>query len=301
MGEKDLTEKILEDYNDIFADIVNVLLFDGKKEVDEHMLYNMTVHSQYKDDKEMLHEQERDVAKYWKNGNLEIAMFGIENQSKAEKRMPVRVFGYEGASYRGQYNKKNVAPVITLVLYFGTESRWREPKNLKSLINIPEGLGEYVNDIRINVFEIAWLSKEQINKFTSDFKIVANFFVNKRRNKNYVPDDKTTFRHVDEVLKLLSVMTGDNRYEQILADKKGVKNMCDVAQRLEDRGMQRGIQEGMQRGIQKGIQRGGNYMIYSLVQDGLISPETGADRLGISVKKLKANMMNTGYQYPDGK
>ena len=128
MGEKDLTEKILEDYNDIFADIVNVLLFDGKKEVDEHMLYNMTVHSQYKDDKEMLHEQERDVAKYWKNGNLEIAMFGIENQSKAEKRMPVRVFGYEGASYRGQYNKKNIAPVITLVLYFGTESRWREPR-----------------------------------------------------------------------------------------------------------------------------------------------------------------------------
>ena len=123
--------------------------------------------------------------------------------------------------------------------------------------------------------------------------------MNKRRNKNYVPDDKTTFRHVDEVLKLLSVMTGDNRYEQILADKKGVKNMCDVAQRLEDRGMQRGIQEGMRRGIQEGMQRGIN-IIYSLVQDGLISPETGADRLGISVKKLKANMMNTGYQYPDG-
>ena len=30
MGEKDLTEKILEDYNDIFADIVNVLVFKGK-------------------------------------------------------------------------------------------------------------------------------------------------------------------------------------------------------------------------------------------------------------------------------
>ena len=117
---------------------------------------------------------------------------------------------------------------------------------------------------------------------------------NKRRNKNYVTNDKTTFRHVDEVLKLLSVMTGDNRYEQILADKKGVKNMCDVAQRLEDRG----IQKGMQRGIQEGMQRGIN-IIYSLVQDGLISPETGADRLGISVKKLRANMMNTGYQYPD--
>ena len=27
MGEKDITEKILADYNDVFADIVNVLLF----------------------------------------------------------------------------------------------------------------------------------------------------------------------------------------------------------------------------------------------------------------------------------
>ena len=30
MGEKDITEKLLEDYNDVFADIVNVLLFDGE-------------------------------------------------------------------------------------------------------------------------------------------------------------------------------------------------------------------------------------------------------------------------------
>lgn len=29
MGEKDIIEKILESYNDVFADIVNVLLFKG--------------------------------------------------------------------------------------------------------------------------------------------------------------------------------------------------------------------------------------------------------------------------------
>ena len=29
MGEKDMSEKILEDYNDVFSDIVNVLLFHG--------------------------------------------------------------------------------------------------------------------------------------------------------------------------------------------------------------------------------------------------------------------------------
>ena len=45
-----------------------------------------------------------------------------------------------------------------------------------------------------------------------------------------------TIKHVDEILKFLSVMTGDNRYQEILSDKEGVSNMCDVAQRLEDRG-----------------------------------------------------------------
>ena len=31
MGAKDMTEKYLESYNDVFADIVNVLLFRGER------------------------------------------------------------------------------------------------------------------------------------------------------------------------------------------------------------------------------------------------------------------------------
>ncbi len=49
---------------------------------------------------------------------------------------------------------------------------------------------------------------------------VANFFVNKRKNKNYIPDDPTEIQHVDEVLKLLQVMTGDARYKRIFGKKK---------------------------------------------------------------------------------
>ena len=75
MGIKDLTEKILEDYNDIFADIVNVLVFKGKQRIKPETLVNTGVHSQYKNDKNgVLHEQERDVAKYWMNGKVRIAL-----------------------------------------------------------------------------------------------------------------------------------------------------------------------------------------------------------------------------------
>jgi hypothetical protein len=42
----------------------------------------------------------------------------------------------------------------------------------------------------------------------------------------------------------------------------------------------------------------GNRMIYSLVQDGDITPKLGAEKLGISLKQLKANMTNSGFNYP---
>ena len=41
------------------------------------------------------------------------------------------------------------------------------------------------------------------------------------------------------LLKLLSVMTGDNRYETILRNEEGVYTMCDVAERLEKKGESR--------------------------------------------------------------
>ena len=40
MGEQDSTEKVLEDYNDVFADIVNGLLFYGKEIIHEDQLVN---------------------------------------------------------------------------------------------------------------------------------------------------------------------------------------------------------------------------------------------------------------------
>ena len=111
-------------------------------------------------------------------------------------------------------------------------------------MEIPTGLDEFVSDYQIKVFEVAWLSEEQIRRFRSDFRIVANFFVNKRKNKNYIPDDPTEIKHVDEVLKLLQVMTGDDRYKEMFKKKKEVHSMCDVAERLEQMGIAKGIELG---------------------------------------------------------
>ena len=66
MGQKDIAEKILVDYNDVFADIINVCVYNGKEMVKPDDLSNTSVHGHYKAEDGKLHEEERDVAKYWK-------------------------------------------------------------------------------------------------------------------------------------------------------------------------------------------------------------------------------------------
>ena len=258
MGQKDITEKLLEDYNDVFADIINGLIFKGEQRILQESLENAKVHSQYKAEDGKVHELERDVIKYWKEKKVELAICGIENQSNVKKYMPFRIIGYDGAAYRSQLleNRKEILPVMTIVLYFGTDHHWYGKKNIKGLMKIPEGLEEYINDYEMKVFEIAWLTEAEIDRFHSDFKIVANFFVQKRKNKNYIPDDPTEIRHVDEVLKLLQVMTGDERYLTIFQEKKGVRSMCDVAERLEKMGIEKGLKQGIGEGIKQGIEQG---------------------------------------------
>ena len=119
-------------------------------------------------------------------------------------------------------------------------------------MEIQRCLDTYVNDYQMHVFEVAWLTEEQISHFHSDFKVVANFFVQKRKNKDYIPDDPTEIKYVDEVLKLLNVMTGDKRYEKIFQKKKGVRSMCDVAERLEKMGIVKGIEIGRLEGKEEG-------------------------------------------------
>ena len=251
MAQKDSSEKILESYNDVFSDIVNVLLFNGKQVLAADELEDQAPRSYYKADGK-LHEIERDVAKRWKNGNIRVACIGFENQTASDPDMPLRVMGYDGAEYRTQLLSDNDAgtryPVVTLVLYFGHDKPWSGPLSLKERLSIPKEFEPYVNDYKINLFQIAYMTHEQVELFQSDFKVVADYFVQKRENGDYVPSSQE-LTHVQETLQLLSIMTNDNRFEEAYNtntdDKKGgPHNMCDVLDKVENKGKVEGKIEG---------------------------------------------------------
>ena len=244
MAEKDITEKNLEALNDVFADIVNVLLFKGERLINENELEADTTKSMFKSDGK-IHEQERDVSKIWKNGEIRISILGIENQTTQDSDMPLRVISYDGASYKQQLldkNRKKRYPVATLVLYFGTDEKWSESKRLYECFNIPEKLKPFVNDYKINVFNIAFLNPKIIAMFKSDFKIITEYFRAKRLNQKY-KGSKEKLQHTNETLKMFSALTGDDSFEKAYNEgnfERGGVTMCDVVERIRNDGIAEG-------------------------------------------------------------
>ena len=254
MAAKDMTEKNLEAYPDVFADIVNVLLFKGKRIIDPNDLRDALPQSIYKMYGK-LHEQERDTAKFWLSGQIRIALLGFENQTAVDADMPIRIIGYDGAAYRDQMNHdkadkpKERYPVVTLVLYFGYKKRWDKPLNLKECLKIPQELEPFVNDYKVNLFEIAWLPDETINMFESDFRLVADYFSQKRKNLGYKAPEQDMV-HIRAVMELLSAVTQDTRFiddYNSRIEAKGAKRMDAWLDEAENRGYSNGFNDGEQK------------------------------------------------------
>lgn len=283
MAEKDITEKNLEALNDVFADIVNVLLFKGEQVINEKDLEADTTKSMFKADGK-IHEQERDVSKFWKNGEIRISILGIENQTAQDSDMPLRVISYDGASYKQQLldkKQKKRYPVATLVLYFGTEEKWSKAKHLYDCFEIPEKLKPFVNDYKINVFNIAFLSQKTIAMFKSDFKIIAEYFKAKRLNQKY-KGSQEKLKHANETLKMFSALTGDNSFEKVYNEgnfKKGGITMCDVVERIRN--------DGITEGINKGILEGKADVIRKMLDANALTIEQIADILKLPVKEVQ--------------
>jgi hypothetical protein len=74
-------------------------------------------------------------------------------------------------------------------------------------------------------------------KLTRYFWALLDYFVGKRDNPEYRPKDPQKFKHVDEVLKMLSVFTGDSRFSDFITQEGGrPATMCEVLDRAENKG-----------------------------------------------------------------
>ena len=138
-----------------------------------------------------------------------------------------------------------------------------------------------------NLYEIAFLTPEKVKQFRSDFRYVADYLIQKRMTNDYKPSAEL-LQHVDETLKLMSVLTDDRRFEEVIEKLpgKGGTSMCTVLDKVENKGREEGKLEGLAQGKLEGmIQVYYTKLHYSADQ---ISRELGApvDQIQEIIRKL---------------
>lgn len=116
---KDVTQKNLEGFPDVTADILNVFIHGGKQVVQAGNLYPAPTETEYTPPGSVLRNQLEDISKYEiREGKIQV-QYLLANQSVSDGGMILRKAGYVGAVYREQYDGKvaDSFPVISLVLY----------------------------------------------------------------------------------------------------------------------------------------------------------------------------------------
>ena len=95
----DQVEKLLEEWNDVFADIINTLVYNGERNVKEEYLADGPTASRFKAADGQYHEKNRDICKEDVRNGVHYAVWGMENQTDVDRLMVVRGMGYDYASY----------------------------------------------------------------------------------------------------------------------------------------------------------------------------------------------------------
>lgn len=249
--KKDTEEKEFIDFPDIAADLINVLLYKGKRVTESKKLLSGSTETIYQGWKK-LRSQYEDLCKFeLADGKIHV-MYLIANQSRTDGKMLLRKAGYTGGVYREQYENKvhNIFPVVEFVLYWG-KCRWRSGRDIRKLFpkwEIADDIWEYVDELKLHVFEMRYLPEETRKLFQSDMKIVVDFLA---EGNGYRSNRKIV--HKAALIKMIRVLSGEADTEDIekWLEEQGIREedeitMCELFDQYERRGMERGIEKGME-------------------------------------------------------
>ena len=252
MGEKDILEKNLMSYADVFADCENALAYSGRKRLKAEEVHTAPTESFYQG-KEKVHSQFSDVSAYLvENGEIRL-QYIIGNETALEGRQVLRKASYQGSSYRAQLeSEKSVYPVIGMVIDWSRKGT-RIPKSLHELLR-REGASqedlELVDDVKLAVYHMNNLSAEIRERFTSDMGFVADYLnegsFERRKDQKIV--------HMEALCEMMEALTEDTRFTELAEDivekqREGKEIvMCEYIDMLEARGEARGIVMGENKG-----------------------------------------------------
>lgn len=196
MGKKDTVQKDYMSVPKYFADAFNYYVFDGKQFIiaDNLSAKDPTeLEIRFSENSKEIIQKQRDVLKQCvmkEDDKYTYLILGIENQSFVHYAAPVKSMIYDALNYGQQVSEKTrnhrdakdiegdeflsgfsktdkIKPVITLIVYFGTEE-WDGPRTLKEVFeDMDEEILPFINDYKVNLLIPKEI--EDFSKFKTDF------------------------------------------------------------------------------------------------------------------------------------
>ncbi|WP_297056350.1 OmpH family outer membrane protein [uncultured Dubosiella sp.] len=255
MSDKDLTQKALLRLPDVFASLINFLIFDNCPVIHPDQICPLDIPAQFDYDFS-LNPVYRDASAMVLDPNGHPSFIvNFENQTAHDPTMPIRAMGYTDTAYFWQRSQliKSSRPSLpfslsrfvlslTIVLHYGKDP-WKA-RSLHEIIHLEQTslLKPFVSNYTMNLENIAWWDEERIASIGSDFRFIADYCVQMRKSSKagrtrYDPPAGWKIEHVEETLMTLAAFSKDEALREgcwkylekfKLNPKKGETTMASV-------------------------------------------------------------------------
>ena len=292
VGQKDI---LLKDYftPDVFADAINAILYDGKSVVTPEKMRTIDIETQHVEDENgnvTADTRLRDSAKIVEVDDAIYCLFAIEHQSVEDYTMPLRIMEYDVREYLRQVKSNKgvqvqIKPIITIVMYWKAD-KWNQPLSVKDMFDKntvkwleENGLGGYIQNYRMHLFEPGAVKEEDLEKFKTELKDVIAYVkysksteALKEYNEKYKPDlTRSTVTLINELT--------NSKY--VFIEGKERLDMCEAFEGLIAEGKAEGKAEELKEKYKSWVTLSNN-----LKKRGMSNPEI-ASLLGIPESELQ--------------
>lgn len=290
MAEKNLYINRLLSDPVYFADLVNGVLFDGRQQLNPRQLTPVADASGVvyaaPDGVRRVVERHRDVTMKAGDGQS-YAVIAVENQADVHYAMPVRSMLYDALDYADQVRKiaqrnresvekltgaellsglkkgDRLIPVVTIVLYWGTEP-WEGCKSVHQLLGLEDegaresmrGLAQYIPDYRMNLVNAS--DPGELSRFQTHLQQifgVLKYNHDKDGLFRYLHENREALQTMSETAKqaLFSVMGEQKRLMRLLEERRDEEalDMCQAIDDLIADGEARGQEQGKKIGEER--------------------------------------------------
>ncbi len=277
MGQKDLAQN--DYYNDKvrFAYVCNGILFRGKEVIKPEELEETDADIVYREEEGKLRKAIPDKVRKWKG--VYIAVLSMENQSKVDYHMVFRAMKSEAAYYGRQWKEREqeykrlgllqekaqlcwsgkeerFVPVITIVIYYGTDEKWDGARCLYDMLEIDKELEPFVTNHKLNLFDYHDCKDFSVFKTENRelFELLSCAGDRKKMNQLLTENQERYNRLTPETTQAICDIAGIKRHriQKTNKEKKGEVDMCRAWDEQEEWGRMKGLAQGRVEGRLEG-------------------------------------------------